>query len=457
MSFVLLSGCFSGWKSDGPWACEGGAKCPDGFTCDDGVCCKPGGTPACPTLPVDGACPGGGPTTTYYNDADGDGVGWDDSGRPFCRGPQQGGWVTKAGDCNDADDTVSPDVGERCNGLDDDCDGVIDNGLPGIRWYRDADGDTYGSDCATCVLQACAQPAGYVDRAGDCDDSTPDVRPGAPEYCNQRDDNCNQLPDDGPFADTVNPGEAYDPAKACTVANTSGACVAGSFQCLFTGVAFERRCVSDLPRTTDVCRDGVDNDCDGASDNEPGCGGPADMLTSEGVTMGAFVLRDALAAPPAGCSRDGGTEAMSWLRPLWNGTGEGLHVLYANAAPGQWWDLREAGTLNLDFSYSWVGNDDGGTGWNIGSSVRSVSVVLCGPNGWQRFTPAGAALLSRGTGTRALRVPLQTSDPQWPSPSGSVDLSRVDRVELYLGATGDVTFTTRFALNDGGGTFSFAP
>ncbi|MBI4848652.1 MAG: M6 family metalloprotease domain-containing protein [Nitrospirae bacterium] len=75
------------------------------------------------------------------------------------------GYTTCAGDCDDNDPAVNPGAWEICDGKDNNCDGNVDEGF-------DADGDTY----ATC--------------AGDCDDNNPDIHPGALEFCDGIDNNC---------------------------------------------------------------------------------------------------------------------------------------------------------------------------------------------------------------------------------------------------------------------------
>jgi hypothetical protein len=59
-------------------------------------------------------------------------------------------------------------VPEACDGVDNNCDGSIDNGV-GPIWFRDADGDGHGALSPT--LQACTQPVGYVATSNDCNDA----------------------------------------------------------------------------------------------------------------------------------------------------------------------------------------------------------------------------------------------------------------------------------------------
>lgn len=98
-------------------------------------------------------------------------------------------------DCNDANAAIHPEVVESCNGVDDNCDGVADEGVVPPTWYRDADNDTYGALATT--TQACSAPAGYVANSTDCNDTLASVRPGAPEVCNSIDDNCVNGIDEG--------------------------------------------------------------------------------------------------------------------------------------------------------------------------------------------------------------------------------------------------------------------
>jgi hypothetical protein len=109
------------------------------------------------------------------------------------------GWTVLQGDCDDANPSVHPGAIEVCNGMDDDCDGLIDNNATGcLVWYRDLDHDTYGN-CSDFICACQPNPAlGYTANVcGDCNDSLASVHPGAIEICgNGIDDDCDGLVDE---------------------------------------------------------------------------------------------------------------------------------------------------------------------------------------------------------------------------------------------------------------------
>ncbi len=102
-------------------------------------------------------------------------------------------------DCDDTNEAVNPDALERCDGIDNDCDGRIDDedeiepGL-GNEWFTDEDGDGVG---AGAPIVQCAAPAGRVATPGDCDDTDEAVFPGAVELCDALDRDCDGDPDAG--------------------------------------------------------------------------------------------------------------------------------------------------------------------------------------------------------------------------------------------------------------------
>jgi PKD repeat protein len=133
-----------------------------------------------------------GVTNTYYGDADGDGYGNTSNSTQSCSQPQ--GYVSNNTDCDDSNASVHPGATEVCNGIDDNCNGQVDEGVT-TTWYQDNDGDAYGNPAVS--QQACSQPSGYVSDNTDCNDSNASVHPGATEVYNSIDDNCNGQIDEG--------------------------------------------------------------------------------------------------------------------------------------------------------------------------------------------------------------------------------------------------------------------
>ena len=138
----------------------------------------------------------------WYADDDGDGYGDVDDYAPGCEQPS--GYVADDTDCDDSDAAVSPAGSETCSGVDDDCDGLVDDDDPDVTgrtmWYADDDGDGYGD--VDDYAPGCEQPSGYVFYSSDCDDGDAEVHPSAVEECNGVDDDCDGAVDSACCEDT---------------------------------------------------------------------------------------------------------------------------------------------------------------------------------------------------------------------------------------------------------------
>jgi hypothetical protein len=180
---------------------------------------------------------------TYYSDADNDGFGISTLFLETCNSIAPG-YALVAGDCDDNNAAVNPNAAEiLCNGVDDNCNGTIDEGsISGctnsaacnynsaancdngsctfaIIWYLNADGDNYYST----TQSACSSPGASwtstlpAGGAGDCNDNNAAIYPGATENkCNGIDDNCNGTIDEGRINGCTNATACnYNPAATC--------------------------------------------------------------------------------------------------------------------------------------------------------------------------------------------------------------------------------------------------
>ena len=203
------------------------------------------------------------PETAWYRDRDSDGHGDPETAQYACTGAE--GSIRVAGDCDDRDASVYPDAPERCNTVDDDCDGDIDEDAEDAStWYPDADGDGFGD--ALGALAACREPSGHVDDDRDCDDADAAVFPGADEVCNDIDDDCDGGIDesgaiDAPtwYADTDADGHG-DPSSATRACDAPSGTVSDDTDC-------DDADPDTNPGATEYC-DGHDDDCDGDVDED---------------------------------------------------------------------------------------------------------------------------------------------------------------------------------------------
>ena len=195
--------------------------------------------------------------STWYADVDADGWGAADDRVSACEAPT--GYVDAWGDCDDTDSTVHPDGTETCNGVDDDCDDTIDDGVL-LPWYGDADGDGYGAPGV--ATYACEPPEGMVGDGTDCNDTNAAVHPGADEVVQDGiDDDCSGRDSIWCFVD--DDGDGFGTHE--TVAAHDGTCDTADGEAITPA---PKDCDDTdptvYPDAPDPVEDGIDQDCDGA-------------------------------------------------------------------------------------------------------------------------------------------------------------------------------------------------
>ncbi len=200
----------------------------------------------------------------YYHDGDGDGYGILGSTKCLCQ-PEGSFAATVPGDCDDDADAIHPTALELCNGVDDNCNGQVDEGVK-TTYYKDNDGDGYGTP--NDKLDTCAAPPGYVDAGTDCNDFNPEIHPDRAEDCNGIDDDCDGVADEGiptvaVYVDLDGDGHGAVGAVAVLDCLIDGDQVPDGFSLVADDCDDSASTVH--PGAALIC-DGKDNDCDGVVD-----------------------------------------------------------------------------------------------------------------------------------------------------------------------------------------------
>ena len=227
-----------------------------GDDCDDSDADRyPSNTEVCDVDHVDEDCN----PTTFGDDGDGDG----EVDAACCN---LVGELRCGTDCNDELSSVNSGGTEVCNGMDEDCDGDVDEGVM-MQQFADFDGDGFGNDRLT-QERACDDSALWTTRGGDCDDSDATANPDAAELCDGIDNNCDANASDEIDVDRDG---FLDPASQCE------------------GGPLTKDDCNDLSATTfagasEQCND-VDDDCDGIVDERSGATG-ADAYCNDQVPDG---------------------------------------------------------------------------------------------------------------------------------------------------------------------------
>lgn len=114
----------------------------------------------------------------WFGDADGDGH---HGGSPALACDPPDGWVEESTDCDDTDPNVHREAVDVCgDGIDNDCNGRVDDGDDLLSWWPDEDGDGVAVEVGEPARECEVQPGRAVAR-GDCNDADPLAYPGAPD------------------------------------------------------------------------------------------------------------------------------------------------------------------------------------------------------------------------------------------------------------------------------------
>lgn len=211
---------------------------------------------------IDEADPSLNPTSMsqWFEDVDNDGYGSMSNFLERCFQPS--GYILDNTDCDDSTYSTNPSGIEICDGVDNDCQNGIDDGLATFTWYADLDEDGFGDDLE--IEYSCLQPSGYISSNGDCDDNAPTVNPNGIEYCDTIDNNCDGFIDESTAVDVSTwywdgDGDQFGTGNPTYSCSQPPSYVSDPDDC-------NDNQSSIYPGAPEIC-DGIDNDCDSFADN----------------------------------------------------------------------------------------------------------------------------------------------------------------------------------------------
>ena len=277
----------------------------------------------------------------YYQDADSDTYG--NAAVTTLAATQPTGYEINSTDCNDANAAIKPGATETCDGIDNNCNGVTDGDYAGHETSCGS-GPCWTTGFTSCVggsvVDSCVAGSGSPD-----------------DNCDGIDDDCNGLTDDGYVSQSTSCG-----AGACTRTGSTS-CVNGSVV---------DSCTPGTPASSDTTCDGIDDDCNGLTDDgyvsrATSCGAGACTRTDSTSCVNGSVVDSCSPGAPVTeiCSNridddcDGSTDencrfvdnldgtvtdTATSLRWLKNGNADGSKP-WANAMA--WCNKLESGTAGL--------------------------------------------------------------------------------------------------------------
>lgn len=379
----------------------------------------------------------------YYPDQDGDGFGNPDVATAACQAPA--GFVADARDCDDSNAEIFPGAPEVCDQIDNDCDGRVDrddSGLdlstrgvfyadddldgygdpasgiercsapegyvdndkdcddadpektPESLWFRDEDLDGFGAE--GMVVESCDAPDGYTAVAGDCNDLAADVSPAAIEYCDGIDNNCDSETDEVTSVDVTTWYSDFDGDGYGIDSVTVVACDQPSLYSEVAGDCDDGN-ATVYPDAFESC-DGLDNDCDGATDYTDSIWVPGDYNTIQGA-LDSMVDGEVLCVSAGTYS---GPLDFGGKSVLVAGSGVGATTLDADGAQLTLLNSGEEITLGgLSIQNAWTAA--GGSVAEVDASSLSLMAVGITDSGCSGTTTCAGGILKVSDGVLELK------------------------------------------------------
>ena len=194
---------------------------------------------------------------TFYQDLDQDGFGNVNVSITNCGQPS--GYVSNSTDCDDAVAAINPNSTEIADNIDNDCDGLTDEGFAILTWILDTDQDGFGGN--DTILSILSPAINYVLTGGDCDDAAAAINPNAVEICDGIDNNCNGSTDENLPLLTY-----YADIDGDTYGNNTDSLIACSQPVgyVLTNTDCDDTNSGINPGATDIPVNGIDEDCSGS-------------------------------------------------------------------------------------------------------------------------------------------------------------------------------------------------